>query len=207
MEPAVRIEPAEPEDIPEATACMAAAFANDPIVVTFFHDSPLGRSTAIAEFFSLLLEARISLGMPALVVREANRVSGLAMGYDRMRPAWPDGIKARWDRFEAQHPALERRFAAYDAVVDACAPSEPHFYLGALGVHPTRKGSGLGKALVRAFTDLAEADPDAQGTFLETGTEANLGFYQSLGFQLQGSGPLDAATLWCLYRPKDGLGR
>lgn len=200
----MRIEPAEPGDIPEAAACMAAAFASDPIAGTFFHDSPLGRSAAMADFFGLLLEARIALGMPALVVREANRVSGLVMGYDCTRPAWPAEIKGRWDVFAARHPALEQRFAAYDAVVESYAASKPHFYLGALGVQPSRHSRGLGKALVQAFLDLAEADPSAQGTFLETANEANLGFYQSLGFEVQGSGPLDATTLWCLFRPRRG---
>lgn len=198
----MRIDPAEPKDLPDAAVCMAQAFASDPIADTFFHDSPLGRPAADAEFFGLLLAARIALGMPALVLREGARISGLAMGYDCTRPSWPDDLQSKWAAFEDRHPALGPRFAAYDAVGHACAPSEPHYYLGAVGVDPERKGRGFGMALVRAFTDLADADPAADGTFLETANPANVGFYQALGFDLTGSGPLEAETLWCLYRRK-----
>jgi GNAT superfamily N-acetyltransferase len=198
----MRIDPAEPKDVTDAAVCMAHAFASDPIAGTFFHDSPLGRPAADTEFFGLLLEARIALGMPALVLREGSRISGLAMGYDCARPSWPSALQAKWVDFEDRHPALGQRFAAYDAVSNACAPSEPHYYLGAVGVDPARKGRGFGTALVRAFTDLADDDSAAEGTFLETASPANIGFYQALGFQLTGSGPLEAVTLWCLYRRK-----
>lgn len=60
-------------------------------------------------------------------------------------------------------------------------PSEPHYYLVAFGVHPDRKGRGLGRQLLSH--GLADADRDRCPAYLETSNEANLGLYSRFGFE------------------------
>lgn len=199
----MRIAPATPADLPAAAACMAAAFSNDPVTGAFFHDSPIGRAESTARFFAMLFDARIALGMPALVARDGDRVGGLVMGYDTTGSAdWPVDVQARWEAFEALHPGLPERFETYETLVNTFRPVGSPYVLGALGVDPAYQGKGLGRALVEAFLNLSDGDPASTGTILETGTPSNLDFYRRLGFEVTGAGPLGSATLWCMFRPK-----
>jgi GNAT superfamily N-acetyltransferase len=58
----------------------------------------------------------------------------------------------------------------------------PHWYLAAIGVDPARQGAGLGSRLMRV--GMALADRENAAIYLETETEANVGFYQHLGFEV-----------------------
>lgn len=56
----------------------------------------------------------------------------------------------------------------------------PHYYLRAIGVHPDHQGRGLGAALVRPM--LERAADEGVGCYLTTTTEANVAWYEHLGF-------------------------
>jgi ribosomal protein S18 acetylase RimI-like enzyme len=201
----MQIRAATPDDLPDATDCMVAAFSADPLLGVFFDDSPLGRDPAAAQFFGLLLEVRLALNMPTLVARVDDSLVGVAMGYDTAPPDWPAGFQQRLQDFEAGHPALAPRFSAYDQIAATAKLDMPHYYLGVLAVRPDFQGRGMGKALLRAFVDLSDSDPLSGGTALETAAPANLDFYGGQGFEVRASGPLAQITLWSLFRPKTGV--
>lgn len=197
----VRIVPAAAADVAAATACMAAAFARDPLITFFFSDSSLGRERASATFFSTLLRVRLALGMPALIARDHAGLLGIAMGYRTDRPAWPEPLAKEWAELEASAPGIDARFEAYERISDLCLPPGPHYYLGVLGTLPAAQGKGVGAALLQAFCRVSAADPLSQGVYLETANAANLPFYRRHGFELRGEGALGAGGLWCLFHP------
>lgn len=199
----MHIDKARPEDAVEATAVMVAAFAEDALLAAFFDDSPMGRDAASARFFGLLLDARLALAMPALILRQNGIIAGVAMGYDTTRPDWPAALDARWDALLADHPGLAARFAAYDAVTESAALDRQHYYLGALAVRPGLQGRGLGRALTRAFLDLSAADPASEGTSLETAEARNCRLYEGFGFVTRAEGPVGAAHVRCMFCPKE----
>jgi len=59
---------------------------------------------------------------------------------------------------------------------------ERHWHLGPIGVHPELQGRGIGKALLAAFLDMA----DARGTpaSLETDVDRNVALYERFGFKV-----------------------
>ena len=60
-------------------------------------------------------------------------------------------------------------------------PLRPHFYLGVLGVTPSRQGAGLGGVLVEPV--LVECDRCGHVAHLESSNPRNLGFYERSGFE------------------------
>lgn len=195
------IRAARAADVEAAVAALAEAFAPDPLMAYLYGNDPRGVRACVATFFSVLLRARLALGMPAFVLEQDGAVQGAVMGYDVTRPAWPAAITAEWARFEASAPDLPARFAAYDQICEAFQPAQPHHYLGVIGVRPALQGQGAGKALLEAFCDLSREDGGSHGVYLDTTNPDSLAFYDRNGFERRGEGLLGATPVWCVWRP------
>lgn len=98
------------DHVDAAVACLVDAFADDPQVAYFFPVSPEARLPLVRDFFTILLEARLELGMPVLQLMEGNSVLGLVMGYDTCRPEWPPSQARRLSAFESVNEGLVDRF-------------------------------------------------------------------------------------------------
>ncbi|MGW1740269.1 GNAT family N-acetyltransferase [Nocardia sp. NPDC001965] len=95
------------------------------------------------------------------------------------------------------------RAAAHSAAEAALAPHRPTgpvWFLGAVGVDPARRGRGLGRAVIEP--GLAAAERDGIPAFLETSTEANVRFYERLGFRVGAEVeiPDNGPRTWCMLR-------
>lgn len=194
----MQITAATPADIEQAVHCLAAAFAQDPITGFLLQAGPAYRER-VTQFFSLLMRARMALGMPVLVARGASSLDGAAMGYKTQCPPWPKAIADEWNRFEQAIPGFTDRMAAYDAVAEKFKPSAPHYYLGVIGADPSKHGLGIGRQLLGSFCRLSAADPLSSGVYLETANPSNVGFYERAGFEVTGQGALGKANLWCMF--------
>ena len=192
------ISEASPADIEQAVACLARAFAEDPITGFLLQTGP-GYPDRVAQFFRLLMRARIALGMPVFVARDSAGIQGAVMGYSTGHPPWPKDIAEDWDRFEQSIPGLTGRMAVYDGIAERGKPAVPHYYLGVIGAEPSRHGQGIGKRLLAHFCEQSARDPHSHGVYLETAKASNVPFYQSAGFVETARGTMGDANLWCLY--------
>jgi len=63
-------------------------------------------------------------------------------------------------------------------------PSEPHWYLGVLGVDPAQQNQGYGSGLIQDVLDLC--DRSKLPAYLESSNPINLAFYEKHGFEVIG---------------------
>ena len=194
----MKITVASRSDVDESVACLATAFAQDPIT-GFLLQSGQGYRERVTEFFSLLMRARIAIEMPVFVARGAHGIVGATMGYATSHADWPAGITEEWDRFEKSIPGFTERMAIYDEVAAKFKPPAPHYYLGVIGTDPALQGCGIGTQLIKSFCEVSARDPLSSGVYLETAQQSNLRFYERAGFVETGRGKLGDATLWCMY--------
>jgi GNAT superfamily N-acetyltransferase len=80
-------------------------------------------------------------------------------------------------------------------------PSEPHYYLFAIGSRPEHQGKGVGSSIMQAGLDIV--DQAAMPAYLESSKQSNVPFYQRFGFEVtekvvpaKGCPPL-----WLMWRP------
>jgi ribosomal protein S18 acetylase RimI-like enzyme len=194
----MQITTATPADVDTAVGCLATAFAQDPITGFLLQTGP-DYQERVTQFFSLLMRARIGLGMPVLLARGPTGIQGAVMGYSTERPEWPGDIAAAWDRFEQATPGFTDRIAIYDQIAARGKPEAAHYYLGVIGTDPALQGHGIGTQLLEAFCDRSADDERSCGVYLETAKASNLGFYERAGFVETARGSLGSETLWCLY--------
>ena len=195
----MQITAAARSDVEQAVGCLAAAFAEDPITGFLLEAGPDCRER-LTRFFSLLLRARIALGMPVLVARGADGIHGAAMGNTTAPPPWPSELEEEWGRIEISIPGFSDRAALYDEIAEGSRPRVPHYYLGVIGIGPTMHGLGIGTQLLKSFCDLSAADRLSSGVYLETANPSNVRFYERAGFAVTGQGSLGSATLWCMFQ-------
>lgn len=196
------IRPLRPGEAQAAALLAARAFHDDPLFVALHPEA----ATRDREF-AIEHEAYIRrLYLPAGIVEVAEvdgRLGGLALWFP---PAALRGLRLReWSCLPAlaravglrRLPGVLREYAAFDR---AFPSSIPFHYLGLLAVAPEAQGRGVGSTLVR--TGLARADRDGVACYLETGTEANVGFYRRFGFDVSDRIVLPTAPMhWAMWRP------
>jgi ribosomal protein S18 acetylase RimI-like enzyme len=196
------VTPASPSDHDEAISCLATAFGQDPITGFLLQMGP-GYRERVSQFFSILMRARLALGMPVFVARNGAGISGASMGYSTAPHEWPSDLTAEWDRFEKAIPGLPERMSVYDEVAAKFKPSAPHYYLGVIGTDPSSRGRGIGTQLLGAFCEASANDPLSSGVYLETAQASNLKFYERAGFVETGRGNLGSSSLWCMFLSHD----
>lgn len=94
-------------------------------------------------------------------------------------------------------PRAVRTLAALDKVHPT---DQPHYYLWAVGVHPSLQGQDIGSQIIQPT--LSECDAKQIGVYLETSNPRNLPWYQKLGFEIRNeTKPLaDAPVFWSMWR-------
>ena len=152
------IAAAMPADVQSAVDVLAAAFADDPITGFLLQPGP-GYRARLTQFFSLLMEARLTLSMPVLVARSTYGIHGAAMGYSPVRPTWPADLSARWDQFEQATPGMTDRMACYVDIAERFKPTQPHHYLGVIGTDPALHGRAFVVHVLGAGTSPIQLSP------------------------------------------------
>ena len=101
------------------------------------------RLEAMQEFFTVLTAHAANGAGKVLLTEDGNAT---AVWFDRtVEPTEPDGYA---ERINAAAGEYADRFAALDELFEAHHPTEPHWHLAFLAVHPDHWSRGLGGALM-----------------------------------------------------------
>lgn len=191
--PAVRL--AARSDRAATSAMLARAFADDPALSWLFPDRVL-RARRLPRLFALLFdsdEAGIRLTSPGHEAATFWRAPGQAetSAVELLRSALP---------MLATFGLAVGRGLALTKAIDAHFPPHPFWYLHIAGCDPAHQGRGLGRAVVQAGLD--RMGGSGVPFYLETATERNIGFYQSLGFRVTNEWRVgtDGPVFWSMLR-------
>lgn len=175
---------------------LARAFANDPAMSFIFPD-PEQRARRLPSLFALLFDSDGRAGMR------------LKTPGDTAATLWRGPGKAHIGVFEMLGQALPMLHALGGATVraltvskaiDAHHPGGAYWYLHVAGCEPIAQGQGLGGSVVRS--GLERVSGGGLPAYLETATEANLSFYQRLGFRITSEWrvPRGGPLFWSMMR-------
>ncbi|MGH3500480.1 MAG: GNAT family N-acetyltransferase, partial [Nocardioidaceae bacterium] len=98
--------------------------------------------------------------------------------------------------------AFGRRLSVAGSLQQAYAqvhPTDPHWYLGTIGVDPASQGQGHAAALLRS--QLRRVDEQSMPSYLESTKISNVDLYEHFGFTVTGTAPLPegaprTTTMW-----------
>jgi GNAT superfamily N-acetyltransferase len=193
------------EDVAEMARVLGDAFTDDPIFVWLFPDAERRPRQC-----QLLFE---------MTVRHRYQPTGACQVLPDAVAAWeppthPEGGEAPPDQGEAVPteaaeegadalgPELAEageRLGVLGALMAAHHPTEPCWYLAAIGVRPSAQGRGLGGVLLSART--AELDAVAAPAFLEATTPRSRALYERHGFEVVEELVVpDGPSMWAMWR-------
>jgi ribosomal protein S18 acetylase RimI-like enzyme len=197
-----------PEQHDQAAVSLGRAFIHDPAFKVILPDitEPVARAEHLADLFRAMLAVARRTGQPVFGVVYDGRVVAAALtegiGHTGMLGLIGTGL--------GQTPRLVRA-VGWAGIVRALNmfsllagnhPKEPHLYLQVLGVDPAFQGKGYGKAILDRLALEARVRPEIAGVYLETGTEANVAFYSSKGYEIVGELYPLGVRQWLMYQRK-----
>jgi GNAT superfamily N-acetyltransferase len=178
----MRIERLDPAWAAAAGQVFTASHSNYPGFAFMFPD-PEARARALRPFMVATAHDAALHGHPLAAVDD-DGVLGVALWMG------PGEFPLTTSRKARMTPALLRvgwaaprcfgRFIRVGASLERAFPSEPCWYLQAMGVHPRSQRRGVGTQLIEPV--LRRADEDRMPCYLQTSDPANVAYYERFGF-------------------------
>jgi GNAT superfamily N-acetyltransferase len=193
------------EDREEAVGVLASAFHDYPVMRYVLKESGVTYEEHLRELIGFFCDKRLTRGWPVFGARVAGQLVAAAGVNDPVDDGWPDALSRSWDRLTVRigSSAIDR-LTAYDEESDRDAPSEPHHFLGIIGVLSGQQGRGLGGALLGALASHADSDVRSTGVCLNTELAGNVPFYRRHGYDVIAERDIGEIHTWCMFRPAPG---
>jgi ribosomal protein S18 acetylase RimI-like enzyme len=160
----------------QVSLTLAEAFQDDPVMSFIFPD-PEDRRMRLPRLFAILFEGDGAHG--ARFATSAYEAATLWRAPGKGHLSWFEKLQHGLPWLHAAGFSLARALSV-SAASDAAHPTAPHWYLHIAGCRPQSRRQGFASAAIGA--GLARADKEHVFVYLETANEANIGFYEHLGF-------------------------
>jgi hypothetical protein len=198
-----------PNQDAEAAGVLGRAFVDDPLIKAILPpiDDAAERARRMGQMFAVALASQRGGGQPVVGVLHEGRVGAAAIIEQVTRP--PTSASLVIHGF-ALLPTLvrsgglggvRRAIAALD-VLSRNRPAAPHLYLNVLGVEPALQRRHFGVAILDWLRGQTVLRPDLLGVYLETATEANVGYYSHFGYRVTGEIYPLGVPMWQMLQPR-----
>jgi ribosomal protein S18 acetylase RimI-like enzyme len=188
--------------VDEAVGVLSRAFLASPLVRFLAGEDLTGDDPRMREWWRFSCAVRTELDWPLLGVEVDGRLVA-AMGLSLTgTPEWPASLDAAYGRLlDALGPAGSARLEQYGPAAESHRITEPHYYLGFIGVEPSKQGRGYSRPLMDEAHRLSDADPLSTGIGLDTDTGSNVALYEHFGYRVTEILDVLDQPVWCMFRP------
>lgn len=190
--------------LPEAIVLLTNSFLEDPNFLAIYAD-PRQRRQVLPMLFDACLKDALAYGSVQTVM-EQDELLGVAIWFPPhtlpMKPWRKFRFGLRFLPIILKAPAPTFRMISFTERLFKLHPASAFWYLEVLGVKQGHQGRGIGSALVRAVTALA--DQAHTPCYLETMNPGNVPLYERHGFKVTGSQVRitpAGAPAWLMWRP------
>jgi GNAT superfamily N-acetyltransferase len=196
--PTQTVRKATAADVAAVSGALARAFYDDPVMSWFFRDDARRMRRLERGFALFMRDIYLQYDDCYTTAERAGGALWAPPGKWHLGPLGQLRLLPKMALVAGRDlPRLLRGLA----FIEGKHPHEPHYYLGPLGVEPSRQGMGIGGALMRPVLD--RCDRERIPAYLEASTPRNRALYLRNGFEVveelhfPGGGP----PTWLMWRP------
>lgn len=177
----MQIRTLDSKRVQETAAVLAAAFAQEPVVMQMFSPSDPNRGQKIHDFYVWCL-LRTGYNMVDVAIDPLHdSVVGAALWQPpHETPRWYQGLSAWPQAHRAMGKTGRDVLSRFDEASAGKHPEEPHWHLIDIGTAPTARGLGVGTHLLTHRLSIIDAA--RQHASLEATTQASARLYARFGF-------------------------
>jgi ribosomal protein S18 acetylase RimI-like enzyme len=196
----IKIIPLEAKHKENVIEVIIAAFDGYPLMNLFFGNSYKRSTKALWQYIFDISPIQDSLLLGAMVRDELQGV--IFASPPETEKNQDEGAIAHLEARLVEEIGKEAAefFDLYFKLKSDRQPSQPHFYINALGVHPRSQRMGIGSALLEHMHLLSARHPESNCVALDTETEQNVAYYQRLGYKVSSSSNFDRVKIWFMFR-------
>jgi len=196
LPPAQSVRKANGHEMDRVAQILGSAFTNDPLITW------MTETAGLAEAFYTMEVHTTYRHHNHVYINDSQ--TGAAMWLPPgVKPA--QGLHWRsvvfgWQLLSLAGFAGAGRGRHIEAAMEASHPSEPHYYLHAIGAHLDHQGEGIGSALLK--TGLADVDAAHMPAYLESSNVRNNPLYERYGFEIMSEQTLPdgGPSFWPMWR-------
>lgn len=201
---ALVLRPATSADVEGLAAILARAFYDDPPTIWLLPD-PATRLARLTRMFATAIGIEaLQHGGVDIAWSDAEMLGGavwLPPGH------WEPGLREKIQALPHYVRVMAGgwgRALPYGRALGAAHPTEPHWYLKAIGVDPGSRGRGVAGLLLRSR--LERCDAGGNPAYLEASTPSHVPLYERFGFRRTGDirVPEGAPVLTAMWRTPAG---
>ena len=187
----IKIIPLEAKHKENVIEVIVAAFDGYPLMNLFFGDTYKRSTKALWQYIFDISPIQNSLLLGATVRDELQGV--IFASPTKTEKTQDESAIAHLEARLVEEIGKEAAefFDLYFKLKSDRQPSQPHFYINALGVHPPSQRMGIGSALLEHIQMLSDQHLESNGVALDTETEQNVAYYQRLGYQVSSTAELN----------------
>jgi ribosomal protein S18 acetylase RimI-like enzyme len=172
------VRSAREDEIPAVGHLISYSF-NDLPQNAYLVPPPDDRIRVMADFFTLYTEHAFKYGQVDVIDHpDGEGLVGTAVWFDNTKVA-PE-IEGYGERLAELTQQYLDRFVALDVLFEKNHPTDPHWHLAFLAIHPEHQHHGLGSHLMQRTHD--ELDRDGVAAYLEATNENNVRLYRRTGY-------------------------
>ena len=194
------VETLSPTDKPQILDVVCDAFHDNGLMRYALDASGSQYTEHLRTVFDTTCETSFDGSLPIFGIRIDSRLRAVALLWPSKMPSGSAELRAYQARENSIIPdGAIQRLAEYDAMRKVGKPEAVHHYLDVLAVQSEYQGRGLGRTLVTHIQETVRVDEACTGLRLHTDGEANVAFYQHLGFRIDlrpDYGGLNVSCMW-----------
>jgi hypothetical protein len=198
-----------PDQDAQAAAVLGRAFVDDALIRAILPpiEDSAERARRMGRMFAVALASQRASGQPVMGVLHEDRVAAAAIIEQAAKPPTTvsivlHGLTLVPALVQAGGVGGVRRAVAALDVLSRNRPPQPHLYLNVLGVEPILQGRHFGVALLDWLRDQTALRSDLIGVYLETASEANVGYYSHVGYHVTGEIHPLGVRMWQMLQPR-----
>lgn len=185
------------DQVRRAGVALARAFHDDPVFSHFLPPGASNREARMGHFMTFAAKGALKHSSLFVSPDGTSAAAWRPPGHWKLTPAemltgMPAMLRSVRGRITVALSALN--------MIEAKHPTEPHWYLEALGTEPAAQGKGGGSLVMQPILD--RCDAEGMPAYLESSKERNIPFYERHGFRVteQVTLPKGGPDAWLMWR-------